>query len=70
MKGTYKGDLNDDKEIVLGGMEQEYSWWKELQQRPGMKMVTVYLRGGKKGCVAGTEWARGKAYANRTWRPQ
>lgn len=37
-KGTFKGDLNDDKKVVLGGVGQEHSWWKELQQR------SVYLR--------------------------
>lgn len=60
MERDFKGELNDDKEVVLEGVGQEHSWWKELQQRPEIKTVTLYLRGGKKACVAGTEWASGK----------
>lgn len=40
---------------------QKHSWWKEQQQRPEMKIVLAYLRGGKKAGMTGTEWARQEA---------
>lgn len=36
---------------------KKHFWWKEQPQRPETKIVTVYIRGGKRAGVVGAEWA-------------